>query len=93
MIDVILSRAAESDYDFRRFANPDDPLAHLFEDWVPNYRMKRARPSAARPARASRIRFTRRSPTSRESNLHATFSIWVAGAARSQPIWPGAERG
>jgi hypothetical protein len=36
----ILDAAANSEYDFRRVANPDDPLKHLFNEWVPYYRLK-----------------------------------------------------
>lgn len=39
-IEDILEAAAQSTYDFRRTAFPQDPLAYLFEDWVPYYRMK-----------------------------------------------------
>lgn len=40
MIDQILSEFAKSDFDFRQFANPNDPLSSLFEDWVNYYRLK-----------------------------------------------------
>lgn len=36
----ILELASSSDYDFRRSANPEDPLKHLFNEWVPYYRLK-----------------------------------------------------
>jgi 2-polyprenyl-3-methyl-5-hydroxy-6-metoxy-1,4-benzoquinol methylase len=40
MIDDILSVAKEATYDFRETANRDDPLIHLFPEWVPYYRTK-----------------------------------------------------
>jgi predicted O-methyltransferase YrrM len=40
MIEEILKNAKESTYDFRVTAYPEDPLHHLFEEWVPYYRMK-----------------------------------------------------
>ena len=36
MIERILSYYHSSEYDFRTTAKPDDPLAHLFKDWVPS---------------------------------------------------------
>src|SRR3954470_23814078 len=42
MIDRILEYYRTSDYDFRCHANPDDPLSHLFPEWVPYYRLKAA---------------------------------------------------
>ena len=42
MIDRILQAYARSNYDFRTTAKPGDTLAHLFEKWVPYYRMKAA---------------------------------------------------
>lgn len=42
MLDAILSSNAVSTYDFREYTNPRDPLAHLFADWVPYYRLKHA---------------------------------------------------
>lgn len=40
MIDSILSEAATSSFDFRKFANPSEPLSARFESWVPYYRLK-----------------------------------------------------
>jgi len=40
MIEEILSLAKEATYDFRKTANPDDPLKHLFPEWVSYYRTK-----------------------------------------------------
>lgn len=42
MIEQILQEARDSDYDFREIAHPADPLGHLFEEWVPYYRLKRS---------------------------------------------------
>lgn len=50
MIDRILAAYAGSTYDFRATAKPDDTLAHLFEQWVPYYRMKAAISAVVRPA-------------------------------------------
>jgi 2-polyprenyl-3-methyl-5-hydroxy-6-metoxy-1,4-benzoquinol methylase len=40
MIEDILATAKDSTYDFRETAFPEDPLRHLFSDWVSYYRMK-----------------------------------------------------
>ena len=40
MIEEILSVAREGTYDFRKTANPDDPLKHLFPELVTYYRTK-----------------------------------------------------
>ena len=40
MIDKILDNFNRSDFDFRKYANPSDELAHLFDDWIPYYRLK-----------------------------------------------------
>ena len=40
MVEKILTTAKESTYDFREMAYPEDPLRHLFADWVSYYRMK-----------------------------------------------------
>jgi SAM-dependent methyltransferase len=40
MLDKILETARQGQFDFRSYANPADPLQHLFADWVPYYRMK-----------------------------------------------------
>lgn len=50
MIDRILQAYAASDYDFRGTANPADPLARRFPDWVPYYRMKAAIAEVIQPA-------------------------------------------
>lgn len=49
MLDKILEQARQSTLDFRAFACPDDPLQHLFEAWVPYYRMKWAIASVLQP--------------------------------------------
>src|SRR5215469_18824935 len=40
IVEEILTTAQRSNYDFRETAHPEDPLRHLFPDWVPYYRMK-----------------------------------------------------
>jgi 2-polyprenyl-3-methyl-5-hydroxy-6-metoxy-1,4-benzoquinol methylase len=40
MVEEILKTAERSTYDFRETAHPEDPLRHLFPEWVPYYRMK-----------------------------------------------------
>lgn len=55
MIDQILQCYRASGYDFRSTANPDDPLAHLFTNWVPYYRMKAAIARALAPKRILEI--------------------------------------
>src|SRR5438477_12888561 len=40
MIEAICKEAEASRFDFRKFANPADPLSRLFEEWVPYYRLK-----------------------------------------------------
>jgi SAM-dependent methyltransferase len=40
MVEEILTTAKKSTYDFRETAYPEDPLRHLFADWVSYYRMK-----------------------------------------------------
>jgi 2-polyprenyl-3-methyl-5-hydroxy-6-metoxy-1,4-benzoquinol methylase len=49
MLDKILETARQSQFDFRSWANPQDPLRHLFADWVPYYRMKWAIASVLQP--------------------------------------------
>lgn len=49
MIDRILQHYRETDYDFRATACPTDPLAHLFENWVPYYRLKAAIAAVLQP--------------------------------------------
>jgi predicted O-methyltransferase YrrM len=49
MIEEILSTAKEATYDFRKTANPDDPLKHLFPEWVAYYRTKWAIAHALKP--------------------------------------------
>src|SRR5580692_7612685 len=49
MVEEILTLAAESTYDFRETAFPDDPLRHLFLEWVSYYRMKWAIASVLQP--------------------------------------------
>jgi hypothetical protein len=40
MLDEILNIARESKYDFRETAFPEDPLKHLFPDWISYYKLK-----------------------------------------------------
>src|ERR1700720_87566 len=40
MVEAILTELSKSSFDFRKFANPYDPLSELFEEWVPYYRLK-----------------------------------------------------
>jgi 2-polyprenyl-3-methyl-5-hydroxy-6-metoxy-1,4-benzoquinol methylase len=51
----ILALASEAEYDFRRFANPEDPLKHLFDEWVPYYRLKWAIARTLKPAKILEI--------------------------------------
>lgn len=50
MINKILRIFESNDFDFRKFANPEDELAHLFPSWVPYYRMKAAIAQAIQPS-------------------------------------------
>jgi predicted O-methyltransferase YrrM len=40
MVEEILNLARRTTYDFRETAHPEDPLKHLFPDWVSYYRTK-----------------------------------------------------
>jgi SAM-dependent methyltransferase len=40
MFDSIIRLAEDSNYDFREFANPNDPLRRLFPEWIKYYRLK-----------------------------------------------------
>lgn len=40
MISQIMAAWRGSDFDFRVYAHPDDPLEHLFPEWVDYYRLK-----------------------------------------------------
>jgi 2-polyprenyl-3-methyl-5-hydroxy-6-metoxy-1,4-benzoquinol methylase len=51
----ILELAAASDYDFRNLANPQDPLKHLFNEWLPYYRLKWAIARVLKPERILEI--------------------------------------
>jgi len=42
MINQILSEYISNSFDFREYANPNDELSYLFDDWIPYYRMKYA---------------------------------------------------
>jgi len=51
----ILDTAQNSEYDFRCIASPDDPLKHLFNEWVPYYRLKWAIARILQPRRILEI--------------------------------------
>jgi predicted O-methyltransferase YrrM len=51
----ILDLASSSTYDFRKTANPADPLKYLFDEWVPYYRLKWAIARALQPHRILEI--------------------------------------
>ena len=55
VFDKIIDLCEDSHYDFRLTANPQDPLRHLFEDWVPYYRLKWAIARELRPKRILEI--------------------------------------
>jgi SAM-dependent methyltransferase len=55
VISNILELASSAEYDFRRSANPDDPLRHLFEEWISYYRLKWAIARVLRPHRILEI--------------------------------------
>ncbi|NQZ11080.1 MAG: methyltransferase domain-containing protein [Algicola sp.] len=40
MISLITQAWRETSFDFRKYAHPDDPLTHLFDEWVDYYRLK-----------------------------------------------------
>ena len=40
MFESIIQQAQQADYDFRQTANPDDPLVHLFHEWLDYYKLK-----------------------------------------------------
>lgn len=49
MIDRILNLYKTADFDFRKFAFPDDPLFYLFDRWIEYYKMKYAICKAIEP--------------------------------------------
>jgi|SRR5215469_2328753 len=49
MIEKIRAVEAKTLYDFRLTADPNDPLSHLFDEWVPYYRLKYAIAQAISP--------------------------------------------
>ena len=55
MLDQIIDLASRCSYDFRPLACPADPLAYLFEEWVPYYRTKWAIAAVLRPKRILEI--------------------------------------
>ncbi|MHC5938412.1 methyltransferase domain-containing protein [Nostoc sp.] len=50
MFDSIIQQAKQTEYDFRNTANPDDPLIHLYRDWVDYYKLKSAISYIIKPA-------------------------------------------
>jgi SAM-dependent methyltransferase len=50
MFDEIIQQAQKIEYNFQKTANPDDPLAHLFNDWVDYYGLKWAIAHVLKPA-------------------------------------------
>ncbi len=50
MFDHIIQQAKQTEYNFRKTANPDDPLQHLFDEWVDYYKLKRAIAHVIKPA-------------------------------------------
>src|SRR4051794_5262627 len=55
MFQEIIGLAASSEYDFRATANPQDPLRHLFGEWLPYYRTKWAIARTLQPKRVLEI--------------------------------------
>jgi 2-polyprenyl-3-methyl-5-hydroxy-6-metoxy-1,4-benzoquinol methylase len=55
MLDQIIDLASRCSYDFRLSACSADPLAYLFEEWVPYYRTKWAIAAALKPKRILEI--------------------------------------
>lgn len=51
----ILDVASNSAFDFRRIASPDDQFKHLFNEWVPYYRLKWAIGRVLQPRRILEI--------------------------------------
>jgi SAM-dependent methyltransferase len=49
MVEEILRVARATTYDFRKTAYPEDPLRHLFPEWVPYYRTKWAIAKVLKP--------------------------------------------
>ena len=49
MVERILSIVKRGKFDFRHVGSPSDPLAHLFEEWVPYYLLKYAVARALQP--------------------------------------------
>jgi len=50
MLDAIVSCSRTTNYDFRATACAQDPLTHLFADWVPYYKTKWAIARVLQPA-------------------------------------------
>ena len=50
MFNYIIQQAKKTEYDFRKTANPEDPLRHLFYEWVDYYKLKWAIAHVLKPA-------------------------------------------
>ena len=50
MFEFIIQQAKITGYDFRQTANPEDPLVHLFSEWVDYYKLKWAIARVLKPA-------------------------------------------
>src|SRR5438477_11758442 len=75
MIEAICKEAEASRFDFRKFANPADPLSRLFEEWVPYYRLKFCIAKVLQPESILEIgvRFGYSARTFLEASPSATF--------------------
>jgi predicted O-methyltransferase YrrM len=49
MFDLILKQVAQTDFDFRQIANPDDPAKQRFDEWVDYYKLKAAIAKVVQP--------------------------------------------
>jgi SAM-dependent methyltransferase len=74
MISLITQAWHDSSYDFRQIACPDDPLSHMFDDWLDYYRLKWAIAKVIQPSSIleigvrygySALSFLQGSPTAR----------------------------
>ncbi|BDA75728.1 hypothetical protein CAL7716_098940 [Calothrix sp. PCC 7716] len=50
MFDLIIEKAKLTEYDFKKTANKNDPLSHLFEDWIDYYKLKWAIANVLNPS-------------------------------------------
>lgn len=49
MFDSILKQVAQTDFDFRQIAHPDDPAKQRFDEWVDYYKLKAAIAKVVQP--------------------------------------------